>query len=203
MTLGNKIKQIRKDCNLTIQDVAVMANITTGMISQIENDKANPSLSTLLALSRALSTDITDFFDGIQEKPENQPLVRVSNRAQLGKSGGWVTVLLSPPHLKWFHVAHSSASVGCEPRVYNDQSKKERTGYEMAYVISGKFTIKLNDVLYVLNPGDTLTYPIASNRITTYIGKDDGEILWIHIPCASAESEEAESFFSDGDASSS
>ena len=62
MSIGSNIKMIRLEKGLSIKELAEMADVTTSLISQIEHDKANPSINTLLAISTALNTDIRLFF---------------------------------------------------------------------------------------------------------------------------------------------
>lgn len=57
MSIGNKIKLLRKQKNITQSQLAY-GSVTRNMISQIENDKASPSLSTLLHFSKILDVPV-------------------------------------------------------------------------------------------------------------------------------------------------
>ena len=58
MTLGNKIKEIRKRKNIT-QSALCQGKITRNMLSAIENDKASPSLETLRFIALALEVPLS------------------------------------------------------------------------------------------------------------------------------------------------
>ena len=73
MTVGQRICSIRKEKGLTIKDVSLMSKIAPGRISQIENDKANPSLNTLTAIATALDINISRLFE--EEKEDNMRCV--------------------------------------------------------------------------------------------------------------------------------
>lgn len=52
--VGNRIKQVRKDQNLSQADLAEKMNVSTSYISDVENGKINFSLDTLMRLTEAL-----------------------------------------------------------------------------------------------------------------------------------------------------
>lgn len=44
MSVGNNIKRLREECGLSQADLAMRANISQSMLSQIEKGTKNPSL---------------------------------------------------------------------------------------------------------------------------------------------------------------
>ena len=85
MDIGKQILRIRKEKGLTIKDVSLMSGVTSSLISQIEHNKANPSLSTLLSLANSFNINVIDFFK--DDSPDSEHLVtRVSERT-LVKTG--------------------------------------------------------------------------------------------------------------------
>ncbi|WP_031545878.1 MULTISPECIES: helix-turn-helix domain-containing protein [Salinicoccus] len=57
MTLGKRIRQLRKERNMTLVDLAG-DKITKGMLSLIENDKSKPSMETLSHIAKKLDVSI-------------------------------------------------------------------------------------------------------------------------------------------------
>lgn len=59
MTIGQRIKNRRKEMNLTLKDLNNLTNISVGNLSEIENGKYLPSVLALIQLSNTLncSTD--------------------------------------------------------------------------------------------------------------------------------------------------
>lgn len=55
--------QLRKEKNLTQQDIADKIGITRQMISAIENGEASPGIKTAKALGAILNFDWTKFYD--------------------------------------------------------------------------------------------------------------------------------------------
>lgn len=60
--IGKRIKEIRKGNNKTISEIAAKADVTSGLISRVENGRTIPSLPVFLKLVGALEVEVTDFF---------------------------------------------------------------------------------------------------------------------------------------------
>lgn len=60
MKISKKIFDLRKNRKLTIRQLSAGAGVATGTLSDIENGKHFPSLSTLLKLSRFYNVNIYD-----------------------------------------------------------------------------------------------------------------------------------------------
>lgn len=54
LPVGGQVRRWRAERGLTLADVAERAGLNVGYLSQIENDKASPSLASLAALATAL-----------------------------------------------------------------------------------------------------------------------------------------------------
>ena len=63
--IGKRIKEIRKEGNCTISDIAQKAGVTGGLISRIENGRTIPSLPVLLKIINSLDVEVTEFFNGM------------------------------------------------------------------------------------------------------------------------------------------
>ncbi len=59
--VGAQIRRRRRDRDLTLAAVAELTGLNVGYLSQVENDKASPSLETLAALAGALDVPIAWF----------------------------------------------------------------------------------------------------------------------------------------------
>lgn len=59
MTIGERIKNRRKELKLTLKKIEEISGLTVSTLSEIENNKYTPSVSALIALTKALgvSTD--------------------------------------------------------------------------------------------------------------------------------------------------
>jgi transcriptional regulator with XRE-family HTH domain len=60
--IGRKIKRLRLDRGLNLQDVADATGFTKGYLSRVENSKKAPPVSTLIIIAKALGTNISAIF---------------------------------------------------------------------------------------------------------------------------------------------
>ena len=62
MDLGEKIKRMRHQKNLTQEELADRCELTKGYISQLENNLNSPSIATLTDILAALGSSLSEFF---------------------------------------------------------------------------------------------------------------------------------------------
>ena len=77
--VGAQVRRRRRDRNFTLAQVAEATGLNVGYLSQVENDKASPSLETLSALAEALDVPIAWF---LLDQSVGPRLVRASERPQ-------------------------------------------------------------------------------------------------------------------------
>jgi transcriptional regulator with XRE-family HTH domain len=63
ITMGNKLRDIRKEKKMTQEDVADKAGIAVSQVGRIERGKLNPSISTIFVIALALDVEPKDLFD--------------------------------------------------------------------------------------------------------------------------------------------
>ncbi len=84
MQLGRKIRDLRLRHGLTVQKLADATHLSKGFISQVENDRTSPSLSTLRDLAAALQTSVAYL---VVEGDLTLHVVRAAERPQLPADG--------------------------------------------------------------------------------------------------------------------
>ncbi len=69
MTLGEKIRKIRKEKKLTQEDVAFEVGINANSFSRIERDLTDVNFSRLTQIARAFHMTVTEILDYEEESP--------------------------------------------------------------------------------------------------------------------------------------
>lgn len=82
--VGGRIRRRRTERGLTLSAVAGLTGLNVGYLSQVENDKASPSLETLAALAAALDVPIAWF---LLDQSIGPRLVRASERPRRRVTG--------------------------------------------------------------------------------------------------------------------
>jgi transcriptional regulator with XRE-family HTH domain len=79
--IGKRIRSVRLQRAMSLQDLASRTNLSKSLLSKIENGKVSSPVSTLFVIAKALNTKVTYFFSALDE---NLPiiLVRKNERRQ-------------------------------------------------------------------------------------------------------------------------
>src|SRR5215510_9027191 len=84
--IGPRLRDQRKRLGISLREIARRIGVSASLISQIERDKVNPSVSTLYALVRELGLNMGDLFDtdggasSAAALPSHAPLVTSDER---------------------------------------------------------------------------------------------------------------------------
>lgn len=65
--IGEKIKAIRKEHQLTLDTLSERSGVSKGMLSQIESEKVNPTVATVWKISRGLGVELDALLKGRSE----------------------------------------------------------------------------------------------------------------------------------------
>ena len=179
MEIGSRIKKFRKQSHLTIKDLSEKVGVTQSYISQLENDKVNPSLGTLKKIANALNLNMIDFFE--RDRNDNNIIVRKEERIDFSfPSGKFRSQLL----------ASNIASKAMEP-IYTiidpggdsiEPYRHGNRGEEFGIVIKGQLLLEIDGTRYHLHEGDAFYF--NSNRPHRYSnpGSVTTEVVWVITP---------------------
>ena len=69
MNIGEKLRRLRLQRNLTQEEMADRCELSKGFISQVERDLASPSIATLTDMLESLGSNLQEFFS---EQPDEK-----------------------------------------------------------------------------------------------------------------------------------
>ena len=67
MDIGEKLRQLRQQKNLTQEELADRCELSKGFISQVERNLASPSIATLTDMLECLGSSLKEFFSAFDE----------------------------------------------------------------------------------------------------------------------------------------
>ena len=165
--VGAQVKRWRTERALTLANVAERTGLNIGYLSQIENDKASPSLTCLASIGAALDVPIAWFL--IDEVPP--PLVvRASERPVTVTEMGRVEHVdgRSSRDVEIIEVA----TAGDGGRV----GAHSHAGDEHHIVLRGRFRLQQGDHVVDLGPGDYLRWDGAVPHEGEVLPDDAGDV---------------------------
>ena len=62
MRMEMLIKEIRKEKNITLEELAIRSGVSKTHINDIENNRKEPTLSIAVSLAKALGVQLNDLF---------------------------------------------------------------------------------------------------------------------------------------------
>jgi transcriptional regulator with XRE-family HTH domain len=158
--VGAQVKRWRTDRGLTLANVAERTGLNVGYLSQIENDKASPSLACLASLGDALDVPIAWFL--MDEVPP--PLVvRASERPVTVTELGRVEHVDGRSSRDVEIIEVRAAAAGDRIGAHS------HAGDEHHIVLRGRFRLRQGDHVIDVGPGDYLRWDGAIPH--------DGEVL--------------------------
>jgi transcriptional regulator with XRE-family HTH domain len=155
VNLGRQLKKIRVNKNLSLKQVAQMSDVSTGLISKIENYRTTPSLPVLLKIMQSLEIDLSELNLSIKKTEKYIHILKgEGTREERDDSKG-----LEYTYLFSNTVANSNLRtyiIKVNEGVYRKPISSD--AIEFVYVISGKLDYILDKEHITLNEGDTLFF---------------------------------------------
>jgi transcriptional regulator with XRE-family HTH domain len=97
--VGKRIRELREDTGLTLQELAQRTGYSSALLSQFENHMVSPPLGALIRLSRALAVDVGDFFGEVAD--QSFILVRSDERETVSRVASKEGVSLGYTYEDW------------------------------------------------------------------------------------------------------
>ncbi|ATE65542.1 helix-turn-helix domain-containing protein [Rhizorhabdus dicambivorans] len=155
--LGIQIRQLRRQNDLSVSDLASAAGISNGMLSKIENGGISASLSTLQGIAGALNVPISSLFASFEERQDCSYVAAGQGLTmeRRGTKAGHVYELLG-------HVLRGDTVV--EPYMITlrenaiPHTSFRHGGVEFIHMIDGEIVYRHGGEQYTLRNGDSLLF---------------------------------------------
>lgn len=174
MDIGKKIKDLRIQNGLTLDDLASRSELTKGFLSQVERNLTTPSIATLEDILEALGTNLSEFFREEQETQivfstqdffvDEQDEYKIEWVIPNAQKNQMEPILLTlQPHGK-SHILPS------------------HPGEEFGYVLKGSVTLVRENKKYKLRTAETFYLDGKKSHYLYNHTNNEAKILWITTP---------------------
>ena len=177
--IGPKIQYVRKQKGLSLQDVAKETGFTKSYLSQIENMKREPPISTLSKIAYVLDVDVAFLINGGMQNLEvpNITIVRKGEGSAYYGPYGEKGYLYRPiSHKKLDRLMDGYIiTIGSEfpPEPFLHE------GQELVYVLEGSQELIYDGKTYVLEQGDCFFFDSNKPHYSRTLGDKPGKILMV------------------------
>lgn len=177
LSIGQKIRDLRNEKGMTLGDMAAKIDVSPSLISQLERGGVNPSISLLKLIADVLGVPLFSLLETEETKTEPpSPLMKEKERKTLITEGGTRFGLLSRNH-----------DLGCEfifnewpPGSSTGKEKYVHEGVECGLLLEGELEVELEDRLYHLKPGDSITFQSSIPHRLNNKGKKSAKAVWVN-----------------------
>ena len=158
--VGAQLHALRKARNLSLDELSKAAGVSKSMLSQIERNKANPTVAVLWRLTDALNVALAEFLT-VEQQELAAPVVSVvpSHATPVIKSsdGKCVLRILGPVEMagkiEWYELRIEPGGVlSSEPHQMNAK--------EHLSVLRGNVVVDVAGTRNVVRFGETVRYPV-------------------------------------------
>jgi transcriptional regulator with XRE-family HTH domain len=185
--VGNRLREERESRGMSLRELARRVGVSPSLVSQIELDRVNPSVSTLYALVTELGMTMGEVFgdtpaeerpvrpardgDGLAERPETRRVINLASGVR------WERLT---PHsdgdIEFLYVVYPVGAESCP-----EDALMTHGGREYGYVSSGALGVRVGFDEYELGPGGSIAFDSSSPHRLWTIGDEPVHAIWVVI----------------------
>lgn len=176
---GQKIRTMRKALGMSIKDLAEAANLSTGLISQIERDLVSPSVNAMLRIVDALHTTMGEFFEDVPSK-KKPTIIHSGDHMMLEDGAADRRVrLLSPEGRRHYEVVEMRFETTDRKDVLPTTDDE---GEAFGFITAGHLTVMVDDVLYPIEAGDSIAFDRSARYALFNEHREPCLSMWVFLP---------------------
>lgn len=174
MEIGQRIKQLRTQNKLTLEELASRCELSKGFISQVERDLTSPSIATLSDIVEALGINLAQFF-----KEEREEKLVFTQEDFFIDENEECTIHWIVPNAQKNDM--EPILLDLKPGQKSDIISPHN-GEEFGYVLNGKVSLVINNKKYVVKKGQTFYIKGLHDHYILNDTKSDAKVLWVCNP---------------------
>lgn len=176
MEIGDKIRRLRIEKQLTQEELANRCELSKGFISQLENDLTSPSIATLMDILEILGTNLKEFFS---ENTEERITFTDEDMFEKEDEELKYKLMWLVPNAQKNQMEPIMITLEPEGRYIEEEPHE---GEEFGYVLSGSIFLHLGERKYKVRKGESFYYQPRENHYISNPGKTPAKVIWISTP---------------------
>ena len=183
--VGSRLREERERREMSLRELARRVGVSPSLVSQIELDRVNPSVSTLYALVTELGMTMSDVFgDDVRparvvraRRDEDGLAAAPGTRSVINLASGVRWERLTPhsdPDVEFLYVVYPVGAESCPA-----DALVTHGGREYGYVESGTLGVHVGFDEYELGPGASIAFNSSSPHRLWAIGDEPVHAIWV------------------------
>ena len=174
MDIGGKIRQLRTQKGLTLEELASRSELTKGFLSQLERNLTSPSIDSLDDILEALGTNLAEFF---QEDRNEQIIFRANDFFVDERESCTISWIVPNTQKNEMEPILLTLPEGGESFELSPHS-----GEEFGYVVDGTVVLVCDGKRAVLRKGETFYLHGKTFHTLKNENKTTAHVLWVSTP---------------------
>ena len=170
--LGKSILALRRRHGFSLDELARRSGVSKAMLSQIEQERANPTVATVWKIARGLEISLQDLLGTGAERARFQ-VIRRGNAPLLKEKGCEIQVISPVEMVEDLELYLLRFAPGGELKSSPHFARTE----EIAAVIRGKFEIVSGDNACALEEGDAAVYAADARHSIRNLTRKEAELF--------------------------
>lgn len=176
MEIGQKIKFLRQQNGLTMEELANRCELSKGFISLLERDMTSPSIQTLKDILETLGTDLATFFNDVEEEKVVFTTEDYASKED-NELKNMITWLV--PNAQKNQMEPVIVTLEEGGKTYPDNPHE---GEEFGYVMEGTITVVIGSKKYQAKKGETFLIKPDKPHYLNNKGKRPAKVIWVSTP---------------------
>jgi quercetin dioxygenase-like cupin family protein len=174
---GDHVRRVRSQAEMTLRQLAIATDLSESFLSQFERGQTQASISSLRRIADTLQIPLWELFD--PAGTSRARVVRPSARIKMPFGEGATKYLVTPQTTHDFAVYAAELRKGGSsgPEQYAHGSSDE-----FILVIRGALKLELADAVYLLEPGDGITFRSDVPHRVLNVHNGTTALIWINGP---------------------
>lgn len=176
-SIGPKLRELRVQRGMSLQQLAVQSDVSAAAIHKIERGGMVPTITTLLKIAAAFNRPVSYFVE--EQLGENRPVahIRRGDRNPIFTAHSGIDLAgISGPYGRFF-LAGAIATV--QPGANSGDKPMEHPGEELIYVLDGTFEVDVDGQHFALDEGDSLHFRTDRPHRWSNTGKTPIKAVWL------------------------
>lgn len=176
MQIGEKIRRLRIEKQLTQEELANRCELSKGFISQVENDLTSPSIATLMDILEILGTNPTEFFS---DKEQERVTFKADDMFEKDDAELKYQLMWLVPNAQKNEMEPIMLTLEPEGRYVEEEPHE---GEEFGYVLSGTIILHIGNKKHKVKKGESFYFKPRENHYISNAGKTSAKVIWISTP---------------------
>lgn len=177
LNIGSRLGDLRKRKQMTLDQLSSKSGVSKSILSQIERNISNPTVSTMMRIADALEETLSGFFMNIDEG-KSSPIETSKETPNISSKDGLCELSIlgageTVSWLQWYVLT-------MKPKGQLPSRSHGSNTFENITVISGEVVVHLKKQSETLKAGDTFRFPTNQEHTLMNKSKTISKVLMVN-----------------------